>query len=872
MPQEQLSIQIPNLLQGISQQSPQMRLPSQAQNQLNFLSSRSDGLIKRPPTRTLCKLGAAGFYAENTYHYAWHRASTDIYNAAFSNGSVKVSDLYVGSMTVTDVGGAMASYLSATNPRAAFRVLPYQDVLLVANSEKIARRSSVTAPAAPNAGEWWVRSVNFATTYTITLTTGGTSYSASYTTPPASSGSPISQSLVADKLYNGGSDVTPTGGFKSFMTGGWISGVYDGIIYVEHPNPATQYSITSSGGQGTTVSQTQSIVCLRGVVGNLSMLPTYSRNGFIVRLSYESQDGVGLNRWLKFVTADGATWGTGTWQETRDPGSAYAMDAATMPHAVVRTGTPGNYKFWFKKLDGTAPAGQTFTAEEQKVFKELVWAERIVGGDESNPFPILENQPIRDLFFFSDRLGFLTPGGVCSSRPGDYFALFGQTSLEALDDDPIGRQAVADAGIELHSAIALDTEVIIFGISSQWRYYSATGDVLTPSTAELTMVGTIPVDPKVKPSQVGQSVFYTYESQSFTQVREYFPKARTDTASAGVNLSLETFVTGLVPELIPASVYHTAASDSEALYLLLDLEKRNRIHVYCWYWSTGQGGAPERVMQSWSVWELAAESKIHAVHCIETNVHLIVEHFSSNVSQGFYSERMSPTSLIDESTYTFYLDRQASSFAREGLAPRVKATYDPATDRTRWNVYSDPGFTQPMNAKGIFVVANEDPQGDQGLVVAKIEADGLSVATCRYPGNWTQRKVIFGEPFYCEYEFSPPFVPRDGKGAMLADLRGRLQVRRLSLAFADTASFTLSVKAAYRDRQDRIFNASALDVLNTMPNQRRPLLTGETGLNIQSKNTQFKAWISDKTHYPCKFLTARWDATLSNRNPSQLAG
>ena len=45
----QISSAIPNLVQGVSQQSPSLRLSSQAEVQENAFSSLVEGLHKRPP-------------------------------------------------------------------------------------------------------------------------------------------------------------------------------------------------------------------------------------------------------------------------------------------------------------------------------------------------------------------------------------------------------------------------------------------------------------------------------------------------------------------------------------------------------------------------------------------------------------------------------------------------------------------------------------------------------------------------------------------------------------------------------------------------------------------------------------------------------
>ena len=51
-----VSKSIPNLINGVSQQPPSLRLPTQGEAQENGLSDVVDGLKKRPPTKFLNKL------------------------------------------------------------------------------------------------------------------------------------------------------------------------------------------------------------------------------------------------------------------------------------------------------------------------------------------------------------------------------------------------------------------------------------------------------------------------------------------------------------------------------------------------------------------------------------------------------------------------------------------------------------------------------------------------------------------------------------------------------------------------------------------------------------------------------------------------
>ena len=72
--------------------------------------------------------------------------------------------------------------------------------------------------------------------------------------------------------------------------------------------------------------------------------------------------------YVKFTTDNNQNFGTGQWEETTEPGIHYQFKLSTMPHQLVRQ------------------ANGTFT------FSEVNWNERIVGDDETNPFPSFVDQ------------------------------------------------------------------------------------------------------------------------------------------------------------------------------------------------------------------------------------------------------------------------------------------------------------------------------------------------------------------------------------------------------------------------------------------------------------------------------------------------
>jgi hypothetical protein len=68
---------VPNLIQGVSQQSPQVRLAGQCEEQLNGLSTITKGLTKRPPARLIDNIGAVAL--EGDFVHFINRSETERY-------------------------------------------------------------------------------------------------------------------------------------------------------------------------------------------------------------------------------------------------------------------------------------------------------------------------------------------------------------------------------------------------------------------------------------------------------------------------------------------------------------------------------------------------------------------------------------------------------------------------------------------------------------------------------------------------------------------------------------------------------------------------------------------------------------------------
>ena len=150
-------------------------------------------------------------------------------------------------------------------------------------------------------------------------------------------------------------------------------------------------------------------------VQSFSELPRNGVKGIIYKIIGYPQD-IGDEYWVKFDFPSSAViQGEGLWKETIAPGEYYEIDSSTMPWALVRLSS-GN--FAFTPLDGVSRSWGGTTYQPPK------WTNKICGDIETNKSPSFLNLPsqslkrINDIFFYKNRLGFLSEENIIFSESG----------------------------------------------------------------------------------------------------------------------------------------------------------------------------------------------------------------------------------------------------------------------------------------------------------------------------------------------------------------------------------------------------------------------------------------------------------------------
>jgi hypothetical protein len=195
----QTSGSVPNLINGISQQSPAMRLPSQAEASSNYYPTVTDGLTKRPPTDHLAVL--ANLPDDTFTHFILRDEGEKYVVAIQTNGTIRVWDFAGAEKTVTNLGTAYLAGITSADDD--LRALTLVDHTFIVNKRRTVLAGTATEPTRPYEALINVAAGNYGRTYRIFI--NGTLAAYEITPDGSDSGHTafIDTTKIAKDLYQG---------------------------------------------------------------------------------------------------------------------------------------------------------------------------------------------------------------------------------------------------------------------------------------------------------------------------------------------------------------------------------------------------------------------------------------------------------------------------------------------------------------------------------------------------------------------------------------------------------------------------------------------------------------------------------------------
>ena len=308
-----------------------------------------------------------------------------------------------------------------------------------------------------------------------------------------------------------------------------------------------------------------SVSVFQDSVPTVADLPLQCRDGYNVRI-VNSVDIDVDDMYVQFATDGSTTYGPGVWEESTAPGITFELDEQTLPHQIVRN------------------ANGSFT------YGPITYADREIGDLETNPDPSFVGSKINNLFFYRNRLGFLSNESVILSKAGDYFNFFATTALTVTDDDPIDVSASSIKPVNLRYVKPTNVGLVLFSDTQQFLI-AGNEDILSPETVKITELSSYECDPDVEAVALGTTLAFVSKTPLYTRLFEL----------ANISGTQPPFMydqTQIVPELVPETIDSMIASSGLSIVSLGTVGNKT---VYQFRYSQ-QGD--QRAVSTWYKWDL----------------------------------------------------------------------------------------------------------------------------------------------------------------------------------------------------------------------------------------------------------------------------
>ena len=744
-----ISASIPNLINGVTQQPPSLRLKTQGELQENGISSVVNGLSKRPGTELVKNLGyVAG--ADKAFIHTMRRDENEYYTLIITESGIKVYDQDGNERTVNTSG----NYLNGlTNPAEQLAATTIADYTFIVNKTVVTAENPTLTATRPPEALVYVKQGDYTTKFTLRITKGGQVYTRiietmGSTQPDDATARKAERSIQTDRIaenlrlnrtpdsnyygsaYQGGSGQgeppIPIPTMFNVNIPGIQYTMYGNVIHIESTD-GEDFQVGVSDSRGD-----QNIFAFKETAADFKKLPPDGPEGYVIGVVGDNDKGQD-DYYVRLLSQ---STGDQVWKETIKPGSKTSLIGSTMPHQLV------------SNADGT------FT------FQQATFKEREVGDDDTNPFPSFVGLPLNDIFFHRNRLGFLADENIILSEAGrfDEFNFFKRTTLTLLDTDPIDAAVSNNKVSILKHAVPFNESLLLFSDLTQFRLTA--DDLLTPETVALDVTTQFEASLKSKPVGAGRYVFFATNRAKWSGIREYFVDIDAEVDDAAD-------ITAHVPEYIPGEIRKMEASSNEDMLLCLSTEDRKSIYVYSYYW---QG--TDKLQSSWSKWTFASE--VLNISFNKSDIDILMS-YDTPGNSVVHLERinLSTDEAIEytEKAHGICLDR-----------------------RQIWN--SDRPLQDSVDRP------NEEPLliSDKGFVLDVFKAND-------YVNSGGT--VFVGYPYDFRYVFSEQVMKNNNEPMTT----GRLQLRNMSLVYNDTGSFEVVVRPKARDESVNKFNGRIIGAL-----------------------------------------------------------
>ncbi len=540
-------------------------------------------------------------------------------------------------------------------------------------------------------------------------------------------------------------------------------------------------------------------------VDSISSLPFKCFNNFRVKIRGDAELSAD-DYYVKFETANGQNFGEGSWVETVGFGISKGVDPTSMPLVLVND------------------AVDSFTLHN------ISLSERIAGDDATNPLPSFVANTISNIFFFKNRLGFLSGENVVLSESGlgavnasgNLEYNFGRTTVTTLlDSDPIDISVASTRVTNLKSAKGFQENLILF--SENGQFVLKGGDVLTPKTVSITPITNFSFEDQVDPLPLGSYIYFPFTRGAFTGLREFTVNSTTDTYD-----SIE--VTEHVPAYIPKNIIDMAGTTSEDMIVLLSgyeytdgTNARNCLYVYNYFWNNNQ-----KVLSAWSKFTFTGE--IRGIEFVESTLYAVIV----NNGETNLVEMPLESGLTDAAGFVTHLDMRVANTVLSGNDV-INLPYTPEDDSVE--VYTTDGLALSCSNVGSVVTLSSPVTSDTDVWV--------------------------GIPYTMKYTFSEQLFKAQAGNGKSPSNAAKMMIRNGSVYYDKSSFFKVKVTPKFRDTYENVFTP---DVVGSTTLGSLNLDSGFYRFPVFTKPEDTTITIENDSALPSTFQSAEFESFVHSRS------
>tara|TARA_B100001093_G_scaffold167750_1_gene160427 strand:- start:2074 stop:4932 length:2859 start_codon:yes stop_codon:yes gene_type:complete len=601
-----------------------------------------------------------------------------------------------------------------------------------------------------------------------------------------------------------GSVATGTGTVAS----GAVNAERQGSLIKVSKTDGTDFQIASKDGLSNTGLRT-----IYKEVSFISDLPKQCFDGFKVKIIGD----VELNQddyFVKFETKDNESFGEGSWIEC----TGWRQDGTTTGQTESE-----NINFDYATLP-VQLLPLTYASDNVTIasycLKTVVWSGRNAGSLATNPPPSFVNNPINDIFFFKNRLGFLTDNNVIFSEADAYFNFWRTTTQSLLDSAPIDVGVAHTKVSTLKHAVPFQEKLVLFSPQSQFVLRGA--ELLTPKTVNITPITEYNVSSSVKPLALTNYVYFSFPRNQYEGMYEFYVDKDTDVFDASE-------ITAQVPTYIPSSLRQLVGTPSEDIIVASSQSDLKKLYVYRYFWQN-----KEKIQSAWMRFDFARD--IVGTGFIDSDLFV--------VTKDGYLEKMSmEAGHVDiGKTYALHLDRRVSSSA---LSPSYSAS-------TKLTTVSGMPY-DPVNAV-VYTASG-----------TRVSLTRVSSTSFTLEGDYSSTSFFVGLEYEALFEFSTPTLkqPTQKGGSSSSNFTNQI-LRNGAIEYSDTGHFTVEVTPLYRDTYNYAFNPSSLGADSVIGSL--VLDSGSFRFPIHSKHDDVTIKVKSSSALPMKLLSAEFESFIHARS------